>query len=150
MKKKNYHLAQLNIAKMKYPLEDERMAGFVNRLDEINALAEASNGFVWRLTDETGNATNISAFPDQSLIINMSVWESPEHLRDYVYKSAHVEVMRMRKEWFHLMKNAYYVLWWVPAGHTPTLGEAREKLKLLRENGPTEEAFDFKTVFEKV
>ena len=150
MSKKNYHLAQVNIATMKFPLDDPRMEGFVSRLDEINALAESSEGFVWRLKDETGNATNISAFPDPMLIVNMSVWESPETLKNYVYKSMHVEVMRMRKEWFHLMKEAYYVLWWIPAGHEPTVEEAKEKLELLQSRGPSSEAFDFKHVFEPV
>ena len=135
---------------MKFPLDDPRMEGFVSRLDEINALAESSEGFVWRLKDETGNATNISAFPDPMLIVNMSVWESPETLKNYVYKSMHVEVMRMRKEWFHLMKEAYYVLWWIPAGHEPTVEEAKEKLELLQSRGPSSEAFDFKHVFEPV
>jgi hypothetical protein len=148
MSKKDFHLAQLNIATMKYPLENERMAGFVNRLDEINTLAEDSPGFVWRLKDESGNATGISAFSDPMLIVNMSVWESPDLLKTYVYKSMHVEVMRSRKEWFHLMKDAYYVMWWIPAGHIPTVEEAKEKLELLREKGPSPEAFDFKNIFE--
>ena len=148
MKEQMYHLAQVNIATMKYPLEDERMAGFVNRLDEINALAEKSEGFIWRLKDETGNATEISAFTDPMIIVNMSVWENVEQLKNYVYKSLHVEVMRSRKEWFHLMKEAYYVLWWIPAGHMPTVEEAKIKLKLLQEKGPTAEAFDFKRPFE--
>ena len=150
MSKKVFHLAQLNIATMKYPLEDERMAGFVNRLDEINALAEDSPGFVWRLKDESGNATGINAFSDPMLIVNMSVWESPDLLKTYVYKSMHVEVMRSRKEWFHLMKDAYYVMWWIPVGHIPTVEEAKEKLELLREKGPSPEAFDFKNIFEPV
>ena len=131
---------------MKYPLEDPRMAGFVNRLDEINALAEETDGFVWRLKDDTGNATNISAFPDPMLIVNMSMWESAEQLRHYVYQTAHVEVLRLRKDWFHLMKEAYYVLWWVPAGHIPDLEEAKVRLKYLQDHGPGPKAFDFKNI----
>lgn len=143
-----FHLAQINIATAKYPMEDPRMHGFVSRLDEINALAEGYDGFVWRLQDDSGNATNISISDDPMLIVNMSVWESPESLKNYVYKSVHVEVMRLRKHWFHLMKEAYYVLWWIPAGHIPTVEEAVEKLELLRAHGPTPAAFDFKKVFE--
>ena len=124
------------------------MEGFVSRLDTINALAESYDGFVWRLKDDSGNATNIVAFDDPMLIVNMSVWESPEQLKHYVYKSAHVEVMRMRKEWFELMKAAYYVLWWIPAGHEPSLAEAKAKLELLQKDGPTPAAFDFKNLFE--
>ena len=144
----NHHLAQLNIAAMKYPLDDPRMAGFVAQLDEINALAEASEGFVWRLKDEAGNATDIRPFPDPLTLVNMSVWESATALKNYVYGSAHVGVMRQRKEWFHLMKEAYYVLWWIPHGHLPDLTEARQKLELLRTNGPSPQAFDFKNIFE--
>lgn len=143
-----FHLAQLNVATAKYPMDDPRMHGFVSRLDAINALAEGHDGFVWRLKDDSGNATNIVAFDNPMIIVNMSVWESPEQLKDYVYKSAHVEVMRMRKEWFELMKAAYYVLWWIPAGHEPSVAEAIAKLELLRKNGPTPAAFDFKNVFE--
>ena len=144
MANKSWHLAQLNIAVMKYPLDHPAMEGFVNRLEEINALAESSEGFVWRLKDDTGNATNIAVFDDPNYLVNMSVWASVDQLKNYVYRSAHVEVMRLRKQWFHLMKEAYYVLWWIPAGHEPTVEEAQEKLILLREKGPSPDAFDFK------
>ena len=139
-----FHLAQLNIAIMKYPLDDPRMEGFVSQLDSINALAEESDGFVWRLKDDTGNATEISAFDNPNYLVNMSVWESAEQLKAYVYQSAHVNVMRQRKQWFHLMKEAYYVLWSVPVGHIPTVEEAKERLLLLQTEGPGPEAFDFK------
>ena len=141
---KKYHLAQLNIAIMKYPIDDPGMADFVARLDEINALAEASPGFVWRLKDESGNATNLNPFDNPMYLINMSVWESIEQLKHYTYKSAHVEVMRLRKQWFHLMKEAHYVLWWIQAGQTPTLEEAKLRLEKLQKEGPSREAFDFK------
>lgn len=147
MTEQQFQLAQINVATAKYPMDDPRMHGFVSRLDEINALAEDSDGFVWRLKDDSGNATNIVVFDNPMIIVNMSVWESPEKLKDYVYKSAHVELIRMRKEWFELMKEAYYVLWWIPAGHVPTVEEAKERLEQLRREGPGPAAFDFKNVF---
>lgn len=122
------------------------MADFVARLDEINALAESSPGFVWRLQTEDGDATGIRFFgPD--ILVNMSVWESVEALHAYVYRSAHTGVMSRRKEWFDRAREAYTVLWWIPASRLPTLEEAKEKLSRLRSRGPTAEAFTFKKAF---
>ena len=144
----DYALAQLNIAQLIEPLDSPRVADFVANLDRINALAESSQGFVWRLKTDDGNATEIRPFGDE-YIVNLSVWADMDALYNYVYRSGHVEIMRRRKEWFSRMKDAYMVLWWVPAGHNPTAEEARAKLQTLREHGPTAEAFTFKQPFPR-
>ena len=136
-------LAQLNIAQMKYPLDDPGMAEFVARLDDINALADRAPGFVWRLQIEDGDATASDVFSADTLV-NMSVWESLESLHDYVFRSAHNQVMARRKQWFERIEAAYSVLWWVEAGHHPDLEEARDRLLQLRNNGPGPRAFTFK------
>ena len=141
------HLAQVNIARMKAPLESPVMAGFVARLDEINALADGSPGFVWRLQTGEGNATYLRPYDDDRILFNLSVWESIEHLRAYVYGSAHVEVLRNRHEWFTKFESAYLALWWVPAGHHPSVDEAKKRLARLSEYGPTPFAFTFKVTF---
>ena len=141
-----YELAQLNVARMKEPLESPSMADFVNNLDRINALAESSPGFVWRLKTEEGDATALRPMGEDTLV-NISVWKDVASLNKYVYQSAHVEIMRRRKEWFERMKEAWVVLWWVPKGHRPTVQEAIAKLELLRAKGPTEQAFTFKKAF---
>ena len=144
---KKYALAQLNIAQAKAPMESEIMKGFVERLDEINQLADHSPGFVWRLQTEEGDATSIQAFDDPRLIVNMSVWESIEVLKEYAYKSVHVELIRGRNAWFNKMDTAHQVLWWIPQGHIPTVEEAKERLFHLREHGPTSYAFTFAKPF---
>ncbi len=141
-----YHLAQLNIAKMKFAIDDPGMAGFVARLDDINALADAAPGFVWRLQTEDGDATGIDYFGADALV-NMSVWEGRDSLHNYIYRSAHSEVMALRKQWFERMTEAYSVLWWIAEGHIPTLDEASERLECLRLQGPGPSAFTFKQVF---
>jgi hypothetical protein len=141
-----YELAQLNIALMKEPLESPGMADFVANLDRINALAESSPGFVWRLKTDDGNATALRPLGEDTLV-NISVWKDVEALNKYVYQSAHVEIMRRRKEWFERMREAYVVLWWVPKGHRPTESEAIARLDLLRANGPTQDAFTFRHAF---
>lgn len=142
----NHHIAQLNIATLLAPIDSPQLSGFVANLDRINALAEQSPGFVWRLQTEEGDATGIDYFGSDK-IVNLSVWESVEALHNYVYRSAHVEIMRRKKEWFRKMSEAYMVLWWVPDGHTPSIEEAAQKLNTLREHGPTPEAFTFKKSF---
>ncbi len=126
-------------------MDDPTMAGFVARLDEINALADRSPGFVWRLQTEAGDATAIRAFPDPLLLVNLSVWESVEALREFTYRSAHAGVMRRRAEWFERMDEPHLVLWWVPAGDLPTLDEAKARLDRLRSEGPSPEAFTFRS-----
>ncbi len=141
-----YELAQLNIALMKEPLDSPGMADFVANLDRINALAEGSPGFVWRLQSDEGNATEFRPM-GESTLVNMSVWKDVESLNQYVYRTAHAEIMRRRAEWFEKMREAFVVLWWVPAGHRPAIEEAIQKLELLRANGPTEAAFTFRKAF---
>jgi hypothetical protein len=142
-----YHLAQINIGRAKGPIDDPIMAGFVARLDDINALAEQSPGFVWRLQTDEGDATSIRPYDDDRILVNMSVWETPEALRAYVYKSAHAEVMRQRKAWFERMAEMYYCLWWIPAGHIPTMEEAKTRLQHIRDNGESAHAFTFAKLF---
>ncbi|WP_332820598.1 DUF3291 domain-containing protein [Pseudomonas sp.] len=141
-----YQLAQLNIASMKEPLESPGMADFVANLERISALAEASPGFVWRLQDEAGDATALRPFGEE-VLVNLSLWRDVEALKDYAYKSAHAEMLKRRNEWFARMGEAHMVLWWVPAGHLPSVGEAAERLQLLRELGPTAQAFSFRQAF---
>lgn len=141
-----YHLAQLNIAQMKFAIDAPELAEFVARLEDVNALADDSPSFVWRLQTEHGDATAIDYFgPDY--LVNMSVWEDVESLQDYVYRSAHNEVMARRKEWFERMLAVYSVLWWIPAGTIPTVAEADQRLQQLRKNGPAAGAFTFKQIF---
>ena len=141
-----YHIAQINIARLKAPLEDASNAPWVSRLDEINALADQAPGFVWRLQTEEGNATYLRPFDDTHIIVNMSVWESIEALKEYVYKSAHSELLRQRREWFEHFEGAYVAMWWVPKGHTPGVDEAKKRLRHLEEHGPSQFAFTFKTI----
>ena len=142
-----YELAQLNIGAIKGPIDSPVMAEFVANLDRINALAERTPGFVWRLQTEEGNATAIRPYEDEHVAVNMSVWRDIESLNRYVYSSAHVEIMRRRREWFEKMDQAFLVLWWVPRGHRPSIEEAKAKLEMLRANGPAAEAFTFRRAF---
>jgi hypothetical protein len=141
-------LAQLNIAWMKAPLESPEMADFVANLERINALAEASPGYVWRLQDEAGDATAIRPFGDE-VLVNMSLWQDVQSLSDYVYKSAHTEMLKRRREWFERVEQAHQVLWWVPVGHRPDVVEAAERLAHLRERGATQQAFTFRQPFSR-
>ena len=141
-----FQLAQLNIALAKAPIESPVMADFVANLDRVNALAEHSPGFVWRLKDDAGNAAAMRPIGPDTLV-NMSVWQDIDALRAFVFKSGHVEIMRRRAEWFERMIEAYLVLWWVPTGHVPSIEEAMARLEQLREQGPTAQAFTFRTAF---
>ena len=144
----NVHLAQINIGRVKAPLDDASMYGFVSRLEDLNALADGSPGFVWRLQTDAGNATYFRPFPeDDRILLNMSVWESIEHLRAYVYNTAHADVMRQRRDWFEKFERTYLALWWIPAGRRPSNDEAKKRLASLDEHGPTPFAFNFKTTF---
>jgi hypothetical protein len=142
-----FHLAQINVGRLLAPLDAPETAGFVEALEPINALADASSGFVWRLQSDGGNATDIRPFPDDSILVNMSVWRTLDDLRDFVYRSAHVDILRQRREWFEKLTEVHLALWWLPAGRLPTLEEAAWRLELLRANGPTAEAFTFRTPF---
>jgi hypothetical protein len=142
-----YQLAQCNIGRAKGPMDGSVMAGFAARLDDINALADGAPGFVWRLQTDAGNATSIQTFEDPLILVNLSVWESPEHLRAFVYRSDHANVMRQRRQWFERFEGMYLVLWWVPAGHIPTTTEAKERLAHLEKHGDTPHAFSFARLF---
>jgi hypothetical protein len=142
-----YELAQLNIGIIRGPMDSPVMADFAANLERINALAERSAGFVWRLQTEAGDATAIRPFENENMLLNMSVWRDVESLNTYVYGSAHVEIMRRRREWFERMQEAFLVLWWVPKDHRPGIAEALAKLETLRSKGPTAEAFTFRKAF---
>jgi hypothetical protein len=141
-----YHIAQVNIGRILAELNDPVMTRFVNRLDEINALADASPGFVWRLIVNDGNATYLRPFGDPRMLLNMSVWETVEQLRRFVYRTMHVELIRERHAWFEKLAGTYTALWWVPVGHIPSVNEARRRLEHLGEHGPTEFAFTFQAI----
>jgi len=143
-----YHIAQVNIGRIRAGLDDPIMAGFVRRLDEINALADASPGFVWRLQTTEGNATYLRPFADERTLLNMSVWESVESLRHFVYQTVHVELLRQRHAWFEKFAGAYAALWWVPVGHIPGIDEAKQRIAHLDAHGPTQFAFTFNAIFE--
>ena len=143
-----YELAQINIGRILGTIDSPVMADFVANLDRINALAESSDGFVWRLKDESNNATSMAVFEDEFMIVNMSVWESMESLFQFTYQSAHVEIFKRRKEWFSKMKEMHMCCWYVPVGHRPTVAEAKERLAYLNERGETPFAFTFKSAFK--
>lgn len=143
----NYHIAQINIARMLVPIDDPIMAEFVAQLAPVNTLADQSPGFVWRLQSESGDATSIKVYDDDMIIINLTVWESVDALREFVYKSAHHGVLRDRKRWFEKFDGPYYALWWVPVGHIPNAEEGKKRLDHLREHGESDYAFSFKNVF---
>jgi len=142
-----FHLAQVNIARLRAPIDDPLLAGFVARLGDVNALADAAPGFVLRLQTDAGNATALHPYDDDLILFNLSVWESPERLRDFVYRSAHVEVMRQRKSWFERFDGAYYALWWVPSGHIPSIDEAKERVDHVRTHGDCAHSFSFARLY---
>jgi Domain of unknown function (DUF3291) len=143
-----WHLAQYNIARLLAPLDDPLLADFVANLDRVNGLGDDSSGFVWRLQTDDGTSTSVRVRGDERIIVNFTVWESVESLFEFTYRSGHVEMYRRRREWFEHMAEAYLVLWWVPAGHIPSVEEADERLDHLRAHGPTEYAFTFKQRFD--
>ena len=142
-----YQLAQVNIGIAKGAMDSEVMKVFADNLDPINAIAEASVGFVWRLKDDCGNATDIVFSDNPNELVNMSVWESVDDLKHFMFKTHHIDFLKRKKEWFETPSQATYVLWWVPAGHLPSIEEAKQKLSLIRKHGETAEAFSFKKVF---
>jgi uncharacterized protein DUF3291 len=142
-----FHLAQLNVARLRAPLDSPELADFVAALEPINAVADCAPGFVWRLQTEEGDATSIRVFDDDMLIVNMSLWESVEALNAFVYRSDHRSVFARRKEWFEHIEDAYVVLWWLPRGDIPSVDDGVRRLEHLRANGPSAEAFTLKTPF---
>jgi hypothetical protein len=143
VKQSHYHLAQVNIAHARAPLEDPIMAGFIDQLPEINALADGSPGFIWRLQSEAGDNTYLRPYDDPLIIFNLSVWESVDALKQYVYRSQHAAAVRSRKQWFEKMDTDHFALWWIPAGHTPSVEEAKQRLLYRQEHGDTALAFSF-------
>ena len=144
-----YHLAQVNIARFRLPKDHPANAGFMDALDPINAIADATPGFVWRLVGEGNDAISIDAVPDDPHIaVNMSVWTDIEALTAFVYRQPdHLSIMRRRREWLEKM-DFYMALWWVPVGHTPTVVEGLERVALLERDGPTAQAFTFRQPFD--
>jgi Domain of unknown function (DUF3291) len=142
------HLAELNIGKFKYPTSDARMAGFMDNLDRVNALADRAEGFVWRLvSDGSNNATDLR-YGDEDYAVNMSVWTDVKSLEDYVFKTVHVQIYKKRGDWFEKMEKPHMVLWWVPEGYIPTLKEAIDKLEDLQKNGSSENVFGWAEVMD--
>lgn len=145
------HLAQINIAKARYDMEGPELADFVARINSINALADRAPGFIWRLTDDdpaSDGATALRPFNDPNMLINMSVWTDPQSLFDFVYLTAHKMVMKRNRPNFENMSSPHMALWWVPAGHEPTIDEAKAKLEELENTGPTSSVFTLKAVFD--
>jgi hypothetical protein len=140
----NAHLAQVNIARMLGPSDSAVMKEFFDALDQVNAAAEASPGFVWRLQTDNGNATEVRAYDDPLIIFNLTVWESPAALKDYVFKSVHGKFFARRQAWFEKMEEMHLAMWWVPAGTRPTVEEAKARLEHLRQHGDTAYAFGFR------
>ena len=142
-KSPTFYLAQVNIARARHPLDDQKMAGFVDQLDPINALADASPGFVWRLQGKRSNATDFPSHGDPRITINLSVWESVEVLFDFVYKTDHSKVLRRRDDWFEKSRIPHMALWWTPADHHPSVLDGRTRLRHLGQYGPSASAFTF-------
>jgi hypothetical protein len=143
----DYHLAQINIGRLIAPIDDPRIADFVNQLEAINALADATPGFIWRLQSSSGNATDVPYSDDPTIMVNMSVWQSLDALLAYTYTSKHIEVLRDRAKWFEKMDKPHYCLWWVPAGHIPSVTEGRERLEHYQLHGATPYSFWFSKRF---
>ncbi len=135
------HLAQFNVGRFKHHKDDERLSGFMNNLDRINAVAERSEGFVWRLVGDSENAVNFEVAGDERLVVNLSIWENPKSLEKFVWQTVHKKIYNHKAKWFEHSNEANLVMWWVEPGYEPTLEEAMKKLEQLRENGPSEDAF---------
>jgi len=142
----NTHLAEVNVATAVDDLESDRLADFVAALDRVNDVAERSPGFVWRLKDDSGTSIDIQASDNPRYIVNLSVWESPEHLEQFVWNTIHKRVYQKRSKWFEAPKTAHFVMWWVPIGHEPTVEEALDRLQDLNANGPSERAFGWESL----
>ena len=139
----DYHLAQINIALMKAPIDDPIMAEFAAALNEVNSVADHSPGFVWRLQTTSGNASNIRAYPEPRILVNLSVWQSVEQLKLYVYKSLHGDFFVRRRNWFEKYQGEHFAMWWIPTGYLPTVEEGKAKLEHLALCGDSPECFTF-------
>lgn len=143
-----HRLAQVNVAHMRAALDNPLMEGFVARLEPLNALADSMPGFVWRLQTDEGDATSVRAFDDPLILVNLSVWESVEALETYIYRSDHLSALQQRAEWFDRPKKSPFALWWVVSDHIPSVEEAKARLEMLWQHGPTADAFTFRHRFE--
>lgn len=141
------HLAQVNIGILHHPMDHPNTAEFKDNLDKINALAESSSGFVWRMKDEGGNNTELVVSDNPLEIINISVWEDVQSLQTFAYKTEHVNFVRRRTEWFAHYPGPYFAMWWIPEGQFPTLEEAMEKLAHLTSHGESQQAFTFRRIY---
>jgi hypothetical protein len=141
----SHHLAQLNIGRIRYEVDDPRMADFTNNLSLVNGLAERSPGFVWRFIDDSGNSTSTRPYADPRIAINMSVWENVESLERFVYQTIHKRFYGRRAECFEHLAEPYFVMWWVPAGHRPSVEEAVARLENFKQHGPSDRVFDWAT-----
>jgi Domain of unknown function (DUF3291) len=146
----NFHLAEVNVAYMRASQDDPLLADFVARLDEINALAERSPGFIWRYISDSRDP-DAREYDDLKVLLNMSVWRDIDPLHNFTYRTAHAELFANRKKWFDdamaRMQSRSMALWWIPAGHIPTVEEAKQRLQQLTKDGPTSAAFTFKQRF---
>ncbi|MFD9421149.1 MULTISPECIES: DUF3291 domain-containing protein [unclassified Streptomyces] len=142
-----HELAQVNISRLRFPLDSAEFGDFVDALDPVNAVADRAEGFVWRLQSDTGNATDVAVLGDDWLIINMSVWRDADALTGFMYAGRHRELMARRREWFEHVQESMTALWWVPEGRRPTVADAEKRLLHLREHGPTAWAFTLRTRF---
>ena len=141
------HLAQFNVARIRYPLDDPRMAEFVDNVARVNALAEQIEGFVWRLQDASGHAMNMTVYGDPTLLPNLTLWESPQALERFVWQTLHGRFYRRREDWFEPITTPL-VMWWVPAGTRPTMAEGVERRDHLIAHGPSEQAFGWESLPE--
>ena len=144
----NHHLAELNIGRIRYDLDDPRMVEFTGNLELVNGLAERSEGFVWRYVDDngSGNATDTRPFADPRIIVNLSVWQSVDALERFVWQTVHKRFYGRRHEWFDKFEGPYFVMWWVPVGHRPTIQEAVGRLDHLKQHGPSDHAFGWESL----
>ncbi|MEU8890727.1 DUF3291 domain-containing protein [Streptomyces sp. NPDC048442] len=143
----SFELAQVNISRLKFPLDSPELKDFVDALEPVNAVADAADGFVWRLQTDGGDATELRVFGDDWLIINLTVWRDVDSLKAFMYAGRHRELLKRRNEWFERITEAMTALWWVPAGHRPSAPEAEKRLVHLREHGATERAFTLRAEF---
>jgi len=143
-----FNIATYNIAEAKFPMDDSAMKDFNDAIDKVNQEAEASKGFVWRMQDDSGNATSIRIYDNANMIVNLTVWRTVEDLKNYIYNGDHLSVFVRKKEWFATMKTPHMVLWYIKDGELPTVEDAKAKLNHLIENGPSKEAFGFRNIFD--
>ncbi|WP_415952935.1 DUF3291 domain-containing protein [Streptomyces sp. KLOTTS4A1] len=142
-----YELAQVNIGRLRAPLDSAQLKDFAEGLEPVNADADKAEGFVWRLQDDYGDATGFRILDEPDLLVNLSVWRDIDTLTAYIYSGRHRELLRRRREFFHRLDEIVTALWWVPVGHRPSVDEAGERLLHLREHGPTQRAFSLRASF---